>query len=341
MITILENYDLQSLNTLAVPSYAQWFAEITDENQLLAALEFQKQQQCSLLILGGGSNVVLPEKVNGLVLKMATTGHSIVAETDKDIIITFAAGENWHSIVMWCVEQGYYGIENLALIPGCIGAAPIQNIGAYGVELKDCFESLNAINIDSGEAIYLDVNQCQFDYRDSIFKRGLLDKVIITDVTLRLKKIPNLTLAYPALKNALQQENLKSLTPLDVANAVIEIRESKLPSPSDIPNAGSFFKNPIVSESVFQKLKKQYPQLVAYPQKNNAYKLAAGWLLDNAGWKGKVVNGVCMHHQQALVLTNPQRCTSDQLLHFIEIVRTSIQEKFNIQLEIEPRIFNS
>ncbi len=339
MVAILENYDLQALNTLAVPSYAQWFMEITNEKELATALQFRKQQQCSMLILGGGSNVVLPEKVNGLVIKIATTGRSIVAETDNDIVITFAAGENWHSIVMWCVEQGYYGIENLALIPGCIGAAPIQNIGAYGVELQDCFESLKAIKIDCGEIIYLDANQCQFGYRDSIFKQALLDKVVIIDVTLRLKKAPDLRLDYPALQNAFKKKNLKSLMPIDVANAVITIRESKLPSPVDIPNAGSFFKNPVVSEDIYYQLKKLYPELVAYPQKNKGYKLAAGWLLDQAGWKGKVIDGICMHHQQALVLTNPQGCNSEQLLSFIEKVRGSIQEKFNISLEIEPRVF--
>lgn len=345
-LDIKSNYSLQTLNTLAVPAAAEFFTLVKTEDQFDSLLEFIKEQQCHLSILGGGSNVLLPRKMPGLLAKIETKAKTIIAETADDITLRFSAGEEWHSVVMWCVQNGYCGIENLALIPGSVGAAPIQNIGAYGVELESCCESVEAIVIASGKRIRLSRAECQFAYRDSIFKNELKDKTIITHVTLKLKKYisgntDNLNITYPALKAELEKNDSGegSISPMDVAAAVIKIRQSKLPDPKDIPNAGSFFKNPVVSKSTMEKIKSEHPDLVAYPLEQEQFKLAAGWLLDKAGWKGKDVDGIAMHSQQALVLTNPQRMSSEELLKFSALVRQSISQLFAVDLEIEPRVF--
>ncbi len=335
---IVANVDLQSYNTLRVPVVAEWFAEVHHFDQLVGLLNFQSQQQCPLLVLGGGSNLLLPETLSGLVLRMATKGVAITEETADTIVVTAAAGESWHELVMWSVKQGYYGLENLALIPGSVGAAPIQNIGAYGVELERCFEYLDGMDISSGEIQRLDRQACQFGYRDSIFKRQLQDKFIITSVSLRLQKIPQLVLDYPALQQAFATLDKRQLTAKQVAAAVIAIRQSKLPDPQHIPNAGSFFKNPIVTAQRYTELQHSFPDVVAYPLDSGDYKVAAGWLLDKAGWRGKMINGLGMHAQQALVLTNPNQYGAKRLLDFVEQLRESIQQQFRLELEIEPRV---
>lgn len=337
---VRENVDLQPLNTLAVPAMAKWFVELESEKHIGNVLSFLEQKKCELLVLGGGSNIVLPECFPGLVLKNALMGKSVIDETKNDIVIEFSAGENWHDAVMWCVEQDYHGIENLALIPGTVGAAPIQNIGAYGVELASCFEYLEAVNLINGVKIRLNKNQCEFAYRDSIFKNRLKDKMIITTVALRLYKKPMFTLDYPALSEAFTASKL-SLTAQNIAQTVMSIRRSKLPDPADIPNAGSFFKNPVIDKADYERLHEQFSDLVAYPVDGQQYKLAAGWLLDKAGWKGKIVNAISMHNKQALVLTNPQKCNGERLLAFAEQVSDSIRVMFDVRLDIEPRLYLS
>jgi UDP-N-acetylmuramate dehydrogenase len=333
-----QNYNLQPLNTLAVPSIAEHFIDITDDSTLLDTLAFSRDNNYPLTILGGGSNVLLPDKIHGLVIKMSTHGRSILSENDTHVVIRFDAGEQWHSIVLWCVEKNLYGIENLALIPGTIGAAPIQNIGAYGVELTSCLESVEGLYFASNRRFTLDNKDCFFAYRDSVFKNVLRDKVIITHVTLKLSKVPRLEIEYPVLKEQLLKDKvmLTSVTSLDVARAVIAIRQSKLPDPSQLPNVGSFFKNPIIDELSYQKILSLYPAVIAYPMANNCYKLAAAWLIDQAGWRGKVVDNICMHEKQALVLTNPNGCTTKEVLLFVDKVCESILEKFGVALEIEP-----
>ncbi len=338
-LSIQENISLQSFNTLSVPALARWFVEVDDEEQLLQALSFYQQQQCPLLVLGGGSNIVLTKDFMGIVIKNNIQGRFIEKETDDKIFLSVAAGEDWHQTVMYCVENNFYGVENLALIPGSVGAAPIQNIGAYGVELAQCFSYLEAINIDTQETISLTRDECEFAYRDSVFKNQLNHKVIITRVVLELSKQPQWTLNYPALQQALAKYQQSDITAQLIADNVIAIRNSKLPKPSDIPNAGSFFKNPIVDQKTYQRLKEQWPAMVAFAQPDNCYKLAAGWLIDNAGWKGKVVGGVSMHQQQALVLTNPLGLSGAKLLEFIQRLTTDIAQTYGITLEIEPRIF--
>jgi UDP-N-acetylmuramate dehydrogenase len=333
-----QNYNLQPLNTLAVPSIAEYFIDITDNATLLDTLAFSRDNNYPLTILGGGSNVLLPDKIHGLVIKMSTHGRSILSENDTDVVIRFDAGEQWHNIVLWCVEKNLYGIENLALIPGTIGAAPIQNIGAYGVELTSCLESVEGFYFATKKRFRLDNKDCFFAYRDSIFKNMLRDKVIITHVTLKLSKVPSLEIEYPVLKEQLLKDKvmLTSVTSLDVARAVIAIRQSKLPDPSLLPNVGSFFKNPIIDELSYQKIHSLYPAVIAYPMANNCYKLAAAWLIDQAGWRGKIVDNICMHEKQALVLTNPNGCTTKEVLLFVDKVCESILEKFGVALEIEP-----
>ena len=332
------NVDLQALNTLSVPAVAEWFCEVTAQSQLFDVLSLARQHDLSLTIIGGGSNIVLPRVVKGLVLNNALLGRFIVSDTDEDVVLECAAGENWHDTVMWCVDNGYYGLENLALIPGSIGAAPIQNIGAYGVELESCFEYLKAINIADGKIIHLTKEQCQFGYRDSVFKHALQDKVIIFSVALRLQKKPHFVLDYPGLSQLLGSSR-QTLSAKDVAHAVMSIRKKKLPNPSEIPNAGSFFKNPVIDHKHLQVLQAKYADIVAYPLANGECKLAAAWLLDKAGWKGRFVDGISMHKHQALVLTNPNYCSGQQVMLFAEQVCGSIKEAFGIRLEIEPRVY--
>lgn len=334
-----ENKSLQRMNTLAVPAFTHWFCEVKTEAELQQALTFCKEKQCEVLILGGGSNVVLADHFNGLTIKINILGLVVEKETEEHVFLSVMAGENWHDTVMHCVANNWHGIENLALIPGSVGAAPIQNIGAYGVELVQSFSYLEAVDVVTGETLHFDQSECRFDYRDSVFKGELKDKVIITRVVLRLSKQPQWHIEYPALNSALLEYDIDDLTADVVANTVMNIRNSKLPNPVEIPNAGSFFKNPVVSAACFQRIKKQYPNVVAFAQDNQRYKLAAGWLLDNAGWKGTMLDGVGMHKDQALVLTNPNHLSSQVLLNFVEKVKADIDTKYGIKLEVEPRIF--
>jgi len=365
-LTIQHNVSLQTYNTLAIDVQTRWFALVSNDAELQNALQFVKQQnsqqslqtkssqkKCPLLVLGGGSNVVLVDDFPGLTVVLQTQGITIENETDEQIFLSVAAGENWHDTVMYCVDKGWYGIENLALIPGSVGAAPIQNIGAYGVELTQILSYVEAIDLASGELIRLNNADCHFAYRDSIFKGALKDKVIITRVVLALSKTPVWSLNYPALQDALSDHDIATLSSHTVANTVINIRNSKLPNPVDIPNAGSFFKNPIVSQQCYERIQQTYPNVVAFPvasassnkqnvvQNNTQYKLAAGWLLDQAGWKGKWVNDIAMHDKQALVLTNPNKCSGRELLAFVENVVEDIHTKYGIYLEVEPRIYTA
>lgn len=335
-----EEVSLQDLNTLRVPSIARWFCHVESEVDIEAAISFVKNRQCPVLILGGGSNLVLPTYFDGLVIHMALKGRQILEETETSVSVALAAGENWHQSVLWSVRQGYSGIENLALIPGTVGAAPIQNIGAYGVELDSIFENLEGMDLNSGQRCRMMKADCRFAYRDSIFKNAYRDRILITKVVLRLHKRPQLVLDYPVLAEFLADKDIRSLGPQQVADAVIAIRRRKLPDPAEIPNAGSFFKNPIVSAQTHQRLLDAEPDLVSYPQPDGQFKLAAGWLLDRAGWKGLDINGIAMHDKQALILTNRKRQSGKALLQFADKICANIRQRFGVQLEIEPRVFD-
>ncbi|MCX2782312.1 UDP-N-acetylmuramate dehydrogenase [Microbulbifer thermotolerans] len=333
------NVDLQPLNTLAIAARAAYFVRVESLEQLREALAFAQEKKLPILPLGGGSNIVLTGDYPGLVIHMALRGVSLEKDSCGTRLCA-AAGENWHQLVMHTVKQGIGGLENLALIPGSMGAAPIQNIGAYGVELRDTFECLQAVHIASGELREFPAADCQFGYRDSVFKRAARDRYIITRVSLYLPNDWRPKLDYPALERHLAERGVQTgeLRPADVARAVIEIRNSKLPSPDDIPNVGSFFKNPVVGADFYQNLKKSYPDLVAFPS-GDGWKLAAGWLIDRAGWRGVRRNSVGVHDRQALVLVNPGGGCGAEVTSLAEEIAADIRAKFGVDLEPEPRYY--
>jgi len=323
-LTVQQQISLQPYNTLAVPCTAQYFADAGSVDELQQALVFAQTNALNSLVIGEGSNLVLPDYFSGLAIKNSIKGIVLDHESDKDVCLTIGAGENWHQLVCYCLDAGYWGIENLSLIPGTVGAAPIQNIGAYGVELTSVFNQLTALNKVTGELTTFSHQDCEFGYRDSVFKNRLRNQLVITHVTLCLSKTPHINISYPALSQALRDCPESSLTPKKISEAVCQIRRSKLPDPATIPNAGSFFKNPVVAHKLFIQLQTQYPDIVAYPVADEgnkdspqpAMKLAAGWLLENAGWKGVQEKGVGMHSKQALVLTNTGHEPGRKIIEF-------------------------
>ena len=341
MLLYLPHFNLQNFNTLASPVSAKFFVTVNSTVELLEAITFSREQALPLLVLGGGSNIVLASDFQGLALQIHLLGKSLVAEDEKYFYIQASAGENWHEFVDFCLDCGYWGLENLSLIPGSVGAAPIQNIGAYGVELQDVFWELTAIDVQSGLSVTFTKASCQFNYRDSVFKGLLKDKYIITSVTFRLYKVPALICQYPALQNALAPYAQEEITPRLISDLVCDIRQSKLPNPKQIPNVGSFFKNPIVSDEQLQLIQLQHPNVVFYPAGAGLVKLAAGWLVDCAGWRGYKDELTAVHDQQALVLTNPNRLTGDMVLALSHRIQESIFHMFGVMLELEPRVYPS
>jgi UDP-N-acetylmuramate dehydrogenase len=332
MITPVANFDLQAHNSLACPSRAEYFFAASDLNALRAALAWARQRQLPVSLVGGGSNLLCPAEVPGLVLQPALLGRQALSRDGTGVLVRLQAGEPWHPSVAWCLAQGYHGLENLALIPGTAGAAPIQNIGAYGCELADCLVAVEALNCRTGDIEHLDAQACQLGYRDSAFKQQLRDTHIITAIHLQLQLRPVVNLSYPALRDALQAEP----SPQAVFAAVVALRSSKLPDPQTLPNAGSFFKNPCIDSDQFQQLHSQYPQMPHYPAAQGR-KLAAAWLIEQAGWKGRKLDGVGMHLQQALVLTNPEKRPLNTVLACADAVAEAVWERFAVRLEIEPR----
>ncbi|MCH9692336.1 MAG: UDP-N-acetylmuramate dehydrogenase [Gammaproteobacteria bacterium] len=337
---IATDVDLQPLNTLAIPARAAYFARVTNLETLRQALEFARQKRLPILPLGGGSNLVLVRDFPGLVIQLALRGVSLAAQADGSTLVTAAAGENWHQLVMHTVAQNLGGLENLALIPGNVGAVPIQNIGAYGVELKSCFHSLCALCVATGGVREFSAADCGFGYRDSMFKGALRDQYIVCTVRLRLPKKWAPQLQYPALGEYFSERGQApdDLSPRQLAQGVIEIRKSKLPDPKVIPNAGSFFKNPVVSEAQYQQLKAKYPDLVAFAV-GEQWKLAAGWLIERAGWRGVLRGGVGMHEGQALVLVNPGRCNGAEVTGLAAEIAEDVRSRFAVELKMEPQIY--
>ncbi|MBU2985720.1 UDP-N-acetylmuramate dehydrogenase [Saccharophagus degradans] len=342
---IQEQVNIQSFVTLAVPAIAKFYCEIHSQQDLLEALRWAQAKGERVVVLGGGSNVLPDEFINALVLHIKLLGKEVLQNTDTQAEVQFGAGEEWHELVMWALGSGFYGVENLALIPGTVGAAPIQNIGAYGVELERCFKSLTAINRDTLQEKIFTKAECDFGYRDSVFKKIAKDKYIITQVTLVFNKTISAALDYPALLSTVEQLWQRSrgpfkpelITPLDVANAVVYLRQSKLPDPQQLPNVGSFFKNPVVANAKVEELKQQWPDIVVFNVDENTQKIPAGWLIDKLGWKGKEVNGVVVHKQQALVLTNPNKLSTACVLATASAIQASVLQHSGIALEIEPQ----
>jgi UDP-N-acetylmuramate dehydrogenase len=346
--TVKQHVSLQALNSLALPAYAEYFCVVSCEEDLIAALDYAKSHRLRVTPLGGGSNLVLADDLSGLVIQIAIKGITERVEGDS-VEVTFAAGENWHEAVLTTLERGWYGMENLSLIPGSIGAAPIQNIGAYGVELADLFVSLRGVEIATGNIRHFDKAACHFAYRDSLFKNAAKDRYIILEITLELSRIPAVNISYPALKLAAQEAGLISplgsrekLTPELVSELVCQVRSQKLPDPAVTPNAGSFFKNPVISNSRAEELGGLYPQMPVFAVSDQQSKIPAAWLIDQCGFKGIRRGSLGVHKNQALVLVNYLEDgggTGEQLLALADELRQGVWNRFSIRLEIEPRVY--
>ncbi|WP_438958556.1 UDP-N-acetylmuramate dehydrogenase [Porticoccus sp.] len=341
MLDIQAAVSLQPFNTLSLPATAEFFCRIHTRDDLFEALEWARQKNIPVTPLGGGSNLVLVDDLPGLVLQIAIPGIALApgSSLGEQRNIHIGAGENWHQLVLHTLEKGWYGLENLSLIPGLAGAAPIQNIGAYGIELSELFHSLEAVHLPTGELHTMLAADCRFGYRDSLFKQAGRNQYVITAITLSLSARPHLRLTYPALLQALEGCDAASLTPAMVSAAVCEVRRSKLPDPASLPNTGSFFKNPVVTENQAIALRQQFPDIVCYPQADGTVKLAAGWLVEQAGWRGVMRDRVGVHARQSLVLVNFGGGTGAELLSLAEEISGSVQKKFAVALEIEPTIY--
>jgi len=340
-VRILSAESLRDRNTLALPATAEALAVVHGEEDLREAFAWAAARQLPILPLGAGSNVVLSGNLKALVVCLATTGKEIIRQGDESIVLGVAAGEAWHPLVEWCLEQGYFGLENLALIPGTVGAAPIQNIGAYGVELHSFVERVHALRIDTGQSLVLSAQECEFAYRDSVFKHRLRDTLVITRVELRLSRRPNVRADYPTLARSLDQSGIVAPTPADVFDAVVSIRSSRLPDPAREPNAGSFFKNPRLPIAVARELAGRFPGLPVYPHGSDEAKLPAGWLIEHCGWKGYRDGAVGVHPQHALVIVNYGGGDGNAVLMLAERIAHSVLEQFAVALEIEPRVYGT
>jgi UDP-N-acetylmuramate dehydrogenase len=338
MPKILKNTSLKPHNTFGLDVKAAYFVEVTSAQDFKDVLQSDVAKVNEILILGGGSNVLLTKDFEGLVIKNNFSGISTEKGPNEEILVTAYSGENWHELVLFTVANGLGGLENLSLIPGTVGAAPMQNIGAYGVEIKDVFVSLDALNRETLEVETFNKEQCQFGYRESIFKHEAKGKYIILSVTFRLCKIPKLNLCYGAIKDTLAEMNISNPTIADVSNAVIAIRQSKLPDPKEIGNSGSFFKNPEISKDQYENIKKSYPNMPSYPISPEVVKVPAGWLIEQAGWKGKRFGDIGVHAKQALVLVNYGGGKGQDIANLSEEIKASVFEKFGIKLHTEVNI---
>ena len=329
------NKSLKKLNTFGIDQKAERLIWAHSAEEIL---NYVRHHGAPALVLGGGSNMLLTQDVTGDVLKVDIHGRKVVFENDDEVHIRFGAGENWHDIVLWTLNQGLGGLENLSLIPGNCGTAPVQNIGAYGVELKDCFISCEGVHIDEKRYFELDLVGCQFNYRDSIFKNAWKGKAIITRITLRLTKRNHiLRLDYGAIKDELAANGISDPTPKAISDAVVAIRKKKLPDPAEIGNSGSFFKNPVVNKELANELKEQYSDMPTYAVEGGV-KIAAGWLIEQAGWKGFKDGDVGVHKNQALVLVNYGSATGAEVLALSHSVINSVHEKFGILLQAEVNL---
>ena len=336
-LNVEADVSLQPFNTFGVATRARYLAHAHDDAEVGEALQAAKRLQLPLLVIGGGSNLLLTGDVEALVLRMASRGLRIVSSQGDAVLVEAEAGEPWHPFVQWTLEQGLQGLENLSLIPGTVGAAPMQNVGAYGVEIKDVFAGLTALDRHTGELREFTLDECQFAYRDSRFKREA-GRWLILRVRFALARAGALRLDYGPLRQRLAEQGVSEPTASDVSRAICSIRSEKLPDPAVLGNAGSFFKNPLVSADLAARLRAEHADLVAYPQADGQVKLAAGWLIEKAGWKGFRDGDAGVHRQQALVLVNYGGATGAQLLALARRIQADIQARFAVSLEIEPNI---
>jgi len=338
-MSIQENVSLKPYNTFGVAVSARYFAEVNSVEELIETLKLSNTKTLPLLFLGGGSNILFTKDFEGLAIRLNLKGINEEIIDNNQILVTAKAGENWHQFVMFCLEKNYGGLENLSLIPGNVGTSPMQNIGAYGTEIKDVFGSCKVLNLDNFEIETLNSDQCKFGYRDSIFKQEGKGQYVILEVTFRLTtKKHKIDVEYGAIKSELAKLGIINPTIQDVSKAVINIRQSKLPDPKVIGNAGSFFKNPTISLSQFEALKQQFENIPGYPN-GDFVKVPAGWLIEQAGWKGKQIGNVASNQLQALVIINATgNATGKEIFDFSTMIIDSIKEKFGIELEREVNI---
>jgi UDP-N-acetylmuramate dehydrogenase len=329
---------LKNFNTFGIDVKAKQFIEIQSIDELRHVLKRFYTEE--IFVLGGGSNMLLTDDIDKTVIYIHTKGISIVKEDEENIVIEVQAGENWHDLVMWTVNNGYGGLENLALIPGHVGTAPIQNIGAYGIELKDTFVSCNAIHRQTLDEKVFNLEDCKFGYRQSVFKSELRNQYIITSVCFNLtKKNHEIHTEYGAIKAELAKMHISKPGPAEVAKAVITIRQSKLPNPKEIGNSGSFFKNPIIPKTQYESLKNEFPEMPNYPVDHKHVKVPAGWLVEHSGLKGYRDGDAGVHKKQALVLVNYGNATGQDVLALSKKVQQTVRDKFGIALETEVNVF--
>lgn len=335
---LLKNHSLKNLNTFGVDVKAKLFAEVLSGEELIKILSNESLKRKKKFVLGGGSNILFTKDFEGIIIKISIPGKKVIEENYDSVIIEAGAGVIWDELVNYCVENNYGGIENLTLIPGTVGAAPIQNIGAYGQELADNLFSLTGVFIESGVRKIFDKSECNFSYRSSIFKEELKNKFIITSVRFKLSKNPKPNASYKTLKEYLSEKKISNPTINDISRAVAEIRRKRLPDPSKIGNAGSFFKNPILSEDTFSKLKSEYPDVISFPSEVEGVKISAGWLLESCGWKGKRIGEVGTSPDHALVVCNFGKASGAEILEFTKRLKEEVANKFGIKLEEEVNI---
>ena len=337
MSNILHNYSLKNYNTFGIPAKAKYFTSFSSEEELIDLLQNNICKTEPLFILGGGSNILLTQDFEGIVLANNIKGINIISENEHNTSIAVGAGEVWHDFVLWSINKNLSGIENLALIPGLVGASPMQNIGAYGTEVKDVITRVSYIEIESGLKKEITNSECDFGYRNSIFKEELKGKVVITEVVYQLSKTPLNNIKYGAIIEELKRLE-KEPSPASIAQAVINIRSSKLPDPKVLGNSGSFFKNPIIETSKFEELKKEFPEMVGYTISETKTKIAAGWLIDNAGLKGYRKADAGVHKNQALVLVNYGNASGTEIINLAKKVQQKVKEKYGISIEPEVNI---
>ncbi len=337
-MNIVTNQSLKAYNTFGIDVSCSYFAEVFTVDDIKSLLSNPELKDLPKLILGGGSNLLFTQNFDGLVIKNSLHGIEELKQTDQHVWIKAMAGEVWHQLVMYTVERGLGGIENLSLIPGQVGAAPMQNIGAYGVELIQVFEELEALEIATGKLRTFDKAACRFGYRDSVFKQELKGQYIITSVTLKLNRQPEFNTTYGAIQDTLQEMGVSELTVKAVSDAVIAIRQSKLPDPAELGNSGSFFKNPELDPEAFGQLQQAYPTIPNYPLDNGNVKVPAGWLIEQAGWKGKRVGNTGSHAKQALVLVNYGHASGHEVYQLALDIQQSVKEKFGVDIHPEVNI---
>jgi UDP-N-acetylmuramate dehydrogenase len=334
-LQIRREVSLKPFNSFGVDVKARLFAEAHSDAQVREAQTYATEHGVALLVIGGGSNLLLTGDIDALVLRMASQGVRLLSDDGERLVVEAEAGEPWHPFVQYTLAQGWAGLENLSLIPGTVGAAPMQNIGAYGVEIKDVFAGLTALDRQTGELREFTLEQCRFAYRDSVFKQQA-GRWLILRVRFALSRAAHLHLEYGPVRQRLTEQGIDQATPTDVSRAICSIRSEKLPDPAVLGNAGSFFKNPLVPAAQVAQLKVQYPDLVAYPQPQGQMKIAAGWLIERAGWKGFREGDAGIHKMQALVLVNYGNATGLQLLDLALRIQKDIAERFQVDLEMEP-----